>query len=106
MLEKQEKRIKRHKKIRVRIKETAKIPRICVYKSNKYIEVQIINDEKGKTLASSKAKLSEAKKAGKDIAAKAKEKKIEKAVFDRGGYQYHGRIKTLADTAREGGLKF
>ena len=106
MLEKQEKRIRRHKRVRARIKGTIKIPRLCVFRSNKYIYVQLINDEIGKTLASSKSDLKKADKAGKDIAKKAEGLKIKKVVFDRGGYKYHGRIKALADAAREAGLKF
>lgn len=106
MLEKQIKRIRRHKRVRARIKGIADIPRLCVFRSNKYIYAQIVNDETGKTLAFSKEKFSKAKKAGKTIAEKCKSLKIEKIVFDRGGYKYHGRVKALADGAREGGLKF
>jgi len=108
MLRKQEKRYKRHKKIRAKISGTAKVPRLSVFKSNQYIYVQLIDDDKGKTIVSAKGKLSikEAKKAGELIAKKAREKKIEKVVFDRGGYGYHGRVKAVAEGAREGGLKF
>ncbi|KPJ54920.1 50S ribosomal protein L18 [Parcubacteria bacterium DG_72] len=106
MLEKQEKRIRRHKKVRAKIKGTNKVPRLCVFRSNKYIYVQLIDDETGKTLASASSELKKADKVGKDIAKKAEELKIKKVVFDRGGYKYHGRIKALADAAREAGLKF
>ena len=108
MLKKQEKRHRRHKKIRVKIFGTAKVPRLSVFKSNQYIYAQLIDDDKGKTIVSVKGKLSinQAKKTGELIAKKAREKKIEKAVFDRGGYGYHGRVKALAEGAREGGLKF
>lgn len=111
---KQQKRRKRHKKIRKRIKGTAKCPRLSVFRSNKGMYLQLIDDEKGKTLvsaSSSEVKLKGAKKdisleLGKLIAGKAKDKKIKKAVFDRGGHRYHGRVKAAADGAREGGLEF
>ena len=123
---KRKKRLKRHKKVRAKISGTGKIPRLCVFRSNKYIYAQLIDDENNKILASVrdsqvKVKKTEAKKekdkklskklsiafeAGKLIAQKAKDLKIEKVVFDRGGYKYHGRVKALADGARDGGLKF
>ena len=106
MLEKQEKRIRRHKKVRAKIKGTSKSPRLCVFRSNKYIYAQLIDDEIGKTLASAKSELKKADKVGKDIAKKAGDLKIEKVVFDRGGYKYHGKVKAIAEAAREGGLKF
>jgi large subunit ribosomal protein L18 len=108
MLEKQEKRYRRHKKIRAKIFGTAKVPRLSVSKSNQYIYAQLIDDDEGKTIVSAKGKLSieQAKKTGELIAKKAREKKIEKVVFDRGGYGYHGRVKALAEGAKEGGLKF
>lgn len=108
MLEKQEKRYRRHRKIRAKIFGTAKVPRLSVFKSNQYIYAQLIDDDKGKTIVSAKGKLSieQAKKIGELIAKKAREKKIEQVVFDRGGYGYHGRVKALAEGAREGGLKF
>lgn len=108
MLKKQEKRYRRHKRVRSKISGTAKIPRLFVFKSNQYIYAHLIDDDKGKTIASVKGELNikEAKKIGELIAKKAKEKKIEKVVFDRGGYKYHGKVKMLAEGAREGGLKF
>ncbi len=114
MLKRQEKRKKRHKKIRSKVFGTAKRPRLCVFKSAKHIYSQLIDDEKGKTIVSlsdkgikkSKSKVDAAKEVGKLLAKKGLEKKIEKVVFDRGGYLYHGRIKSLAEGAREGGLKF
>lgn len=106
MLEKQIKRKRRHKRVRAKIKGTAKVPRLCVFRSSKYIYAQIIDDEKGKTLAAVNGKLASATEIGKSIAKKAIEKKINKVVFDRGGYKYHGRVKALADGAREAGLKF
>lgn len=99
-------RIRRHKRIRAKIKGTAKVPRLCVFRSNKYIQAQLINDEKGKTLLMVKDVKSAASKVGKVLAEKAIEKKIKKVVFDRGGYKYHGRVKALAEGAREAGLKF
>lgn len=106
MLEKQIKRKRRHKKVRAKIYGTEKVPRLCVFKSNKYIEAQLINDEERKTLAHCKEKLKDAKKVGEIIAKKSIEKDIKKIVFDRGGYKYHGRVKALADSARKAGLKF
>lgn len=112
MLEKQEKRIKRHKKIRAKIKSDSGVLRLCVFRSNNHIYAQLINDEQGKTIISVsdsglKGKKQEiAKQVGINLAAKAKENKIEKVVFDRGGYKYHGRVKALAEGVREGGIKF
>jgi large subunit ribosomal protein L18 len=125
MLEKQEKRKRRHKKLRAKIFGTHSKPRLSVFRSAKHIYAQLIDDEKRKTLvgasdleikkSKSKAQKEESKMSGKTakafelgklIAKKALEKKIENVVFDRGGYRYHGRIKAVADGAREGGLKF
>lgn len=106
MLKKQEKRYRRHRRVRAKIFGTAKVPRLCVFRSSKYIYAQLINDDKGKTLAAAKGKLSEANEVGKLISQEALKKKIKKVVFDRGGYKYHGRIKALADGARQGGLNF
>jgi large subunit ribosomal protein L18 len=107
------KRIKRHKRIRARMFGTAKRPRLCVFRSNQHIYAQLIDDDKGKILAAAgdleikKGKKSDkAKEVGKLIAGKALGKKIENVVFDRAGFPYHGRIKSLAEGAREGGLKF
>jgi large subunit ribosomal protein L18 len=115
--EKIKKRIKRKKRIRSKVFDTKGRPRLCVFRSAKHIYAQLIDDQKNKTLASvsdfqlkrSKEKLKKVEKAkevGKLIAKKAQDLKIEKVVFDRGGYKYHGRIKALAEGAREGGLKF
>ncbi|MBZ9577762.1 50S ribosomal protein L18 [Patescibacteria group bacterium] len=115
MLEKQQKRKRRHKRVRAKIFGTSKVPRLCVFRSAGHIYVQLIDDEKGKTLASASdleikkkkdKKAALATKVGNLIAKKAIEKKINKVVFDRGGYKYHGRVKALAEGAREGGLKF
>lgn len=115
MLAKQEKRIKRHKSIRAKISGTAEKPRLCVFRSNIHIYAQLIDDFQKKTIISAKDteidlkkkdKISIAKEVGSLLAKKAVEKKIKEAVFDRGGYKYHGRVKSLAEGAREGGLKF
>jgi len=81
-------------------------PRISVFRSNKYIYAQVINDEKGQTLASAKADGTEAFSVGEALAKKAKAKKITKVVFDKGGYKYHGQVKAVAEGARKGGLEF
>lgn len=109
---KREKRQKRHRRIRAKVKGTAKCPRLAVFKSNQYIYAQLIDDEKRKTLVSLNdtklkgKKLERAEKVGEGIAEKAVEKKITKVVFDRSGYKYHGRIKAVAESARKKGLKF
>ncbi|MBI5010055.1 MAG: 50S ribosomal protein L18 [Bacteroidia bacterium] len=117
-LTKLERRSRIKMRIRKKISGTAEAPRLAVYRSNKQIYVQVVNDLKGETIlsASSKEKdiaaqtgikkIEQAKLVGKLLAAKCKEKGIEKVVFDRSGYKYHGRVKSLADAAREGGLKF
>jgi len=114
MLEKQEKRLRRHRRVRGKVFGTKERPRLCVFRSNKHIYCQIIDDEEGKTLVSANdikitkkmTKVEKAREVGRLIAKKAKEKGIEKVVFDRGGYKYHGRVKALAEGAREGGLVF
>lgn len=107
--EKIQKRIRRHKRIRTKISGTGKIPRLCLFKSNKHIYVQLIDDEKNKTLIALNDKDVKNKnmaELGQLLAKKAEEKKIKKVVFDRGGYQYHGQVKALAEGARKGGLQF
>ncbi len=110
---KTELRERRHKKIRSQVSGTAERPRLSVYKSNRYLYAQVIDDLSGKTLAQAsdmalkgKTKTDKAKQVGVEIAKIALSKKISKVVFDRGGFNYTGRIKTLADAAREGGLQF
>lgn len=110
---KQQKIARRHKKIRTQISGTSDKPRLSVFRSNKYIAIQLVDDEKGHTLAAmttkdakGKTPSEKAKEIGAEIAKKAKALKIDKVVFDRGGYLYTGNIKALADSAREGGLKF
>lgn len=97
-------RERRHNRIRAKVQGTPERPRLAVYKSNRYIEAQLIDDTQGKTLAS--VKMSDEKKAGDEIAKKAKAAGISAVVFDRGGFRYTGRITVLANAAREGGLKF
>jgi large subunit ribosomal protein L18 len=125
--QKNEKKQRRHKRIRAKVFGSAEKPRLCVFKSSKHIYAQIIDDEKSKTLFSAsdfevkknkaKSKTEDSKErlsrknaiafeVGKLIAKKAVEGKIKKIVFDRSGYAYHGNIKSLAEGAREGGLKF
>ncbi len=112
-------RVKKHRKIRNKIFGTALRPRLAVYRSGKHMYAQIIDDEKGHTLVSAstvqksvgssleKTNNKEAAKAvGTEVAKKAIEKGIKEVVFDRGGYIYHGKVKALADAAREEGLKF
>ena len=108
-------RVRRHARVRRKISGTAECPRLCLYRSNKNIEAQIIDDVKGVTLVSSSSmtlklengsNIEAAAKVGKDIAEKALAAKIEKVVFDRSGYIYHGRVKALAEAAREAGLEF
>ncbi len=108
-------RLRRHARIREKISGTATCPRLCLYRSNKNIEAQIIDDDKGVTLVSSSSmslklengsNIEAAAKVGEDIAKKALAKKITSVVFDRSGYIYHGRVKALAEAAREAGLKF
>jgi len=115
-------KLERRNRIKMRIRKklhgTAELPRIAVYRSNKQIYVQVVDDlnritllsvsSKEKDIAANTAikKTEQAKLVGKLLASKCKEKGIEKVVFDRSGYKYHGRVKSLADAAREGGLKF
>lgn len=126
MLKKQEGRYRRHKRTRAKISGRADRPRLCVFRSAQHIYAQLINDEKGKTILSASdkelkgktsvkgdkenkseaRKIAIAKEVGKIIAEKAIENKIKTIVFDRGGYKYYGRVKALAEGAREGGLKF
>ncbi len=104
-----------HKRIREKLSGTAARPRLNVYRSLNHIYAQLIDDMEGKTIVSASTReakiktggnLAAAKEVGKQIAEKAKAKGVSKVVFDRGGYLYHGRIRALADAAREAGLKF
>ena len=113
MQTKQDKRIRLKKKIRTKILGTALRPRLSVFRSNKFIYAQVIDDSAGKTLISSSdikmskgTKTERAKEVGKMVAQACLKAKIEKVVFDRNGFKYTGRIKLVADEARAGGLKF
>jgi len=107
-------RLRRHNRVRAKVFGTKEVPRLSVFRSNRGFFIQLIDDTEGKTLASVDSKelkgkmkkTDAAKEGGKLIAKKAVEKKISKAVFDRGGYRYHGRVKAVAEGAREGGLIF
>ena len=108
-------RERRHRRVRGKLAGTAERPRLAVFRSNHGISAQLIDDQAGKTVAAASwqgltkfkgSKTDQAKEVGKLIAAKAKAAGIEACVFDRGGYLYHGRVKALAEGAREGGLRF
>ena len=118
-INKNQDRLKRHKRVRAKIKGSAETPRLSVYRSLNHIYVQLIDDVKGNTLVTAstldkeiketlngKDKKAQAYAVGELLAKKAKEKGIEAVVFDRGGYLYTGRVASLADGAREGGLNF
>ena len=109
-------RERRHRRIRGKIHGTAERPRVAVFRSNKGISAQLVDDDAARTLAAASwlnlkrsfkgTKTEQAAEVGKLLAANAKQAGIETVVFDRGGYLYHGRVKALAEGAREGGLKF
>ena len=110
-----EARLRRHRRVRGKVSGTADRPRLVVFRSNKGIFAQLVDDEAGRTLASASwlgqrsfkgTKTEQAAAVGKTLAAEAKKAGVESCVFDRGGYLYHGRVKALADGAREGGLQF
>jgi large subunit ribosomal protein L18 len=112
---KNEERLRRHKRVRRVVSGTPDCPRLNVFRSNKQIYAQVIDDTTGRTLAASSSvvlklenggNVEAAKKVGADIAEKCKALNIESVRFDRGGYVYHGRVQALADAAREAGLKF
>jgi len=125
MLEKKEKKKKRHRRLRAKIFGTKKRPRLCVFRSARHIYAQLIDDEQGRTILSASdtdlkkrgktkkdsgssltGKVKQSFEVGRLLAEKALAKKIKEVVFDRAGYKYHGRVKALAEGAREGGLKF
>jgi large subunit ribosomal protein L18 len=110
-----EARLRRHRRVRGRVQGTAERPRLVVFRSNRGISAQLVDDLSGRTVASashlalksfSGTKSDQAAEVGKLLAQAAKSAGVESVVFDRGGYLYHGRVKSLADGAREGGLKF
>src|SRR4051812_3047835 len=109
------KRLKRRRRVRAKVRGTAERPRLSIFRSNKGIFAQLVDDTSGRTLAAvswtegefrSLGSMEQAKAIGEAIAKRAKEAGVESAVFDRGGYQYHGRVAALAEGAREGGLAF
>jgi large subunit ribosomal protein L18 len=115
VLTKPAKRLKRRRRVRAKVRGSAVRPRISVFRSNRGIFAQLIDDDSGRTLAAvnwteadlrSLKPMDQARKAGELLADRAKAAGVESAVFDRGGYQYHGRVKALAEGAREGGLNF
>jgi large subunit ribosomal protein L18 len=111
-----EARERRHRRVRGKVRGTAERPRLMVFRSNRGIFAQLVDDDSGKTLAGASwltlpksfkgDKSEQAREVGKAVAAAAKQAGVEEVVFDRGGYLYHGRVKALADGAREGGLRF
>ncbi len=111
-----EARIRRHRRVRSKVAGTAERPRLAVFRSNRGISAQLVDDESGRTLAAAAwtglpktfkgNKTAQAAEVGKRLAASASKAGLEACVFDRAGYLYHGRVKALAEAAREGGLKF
>ncbi len=108
-------RLRRRRRVRARVKGTAERPRLSVFRSNKGVHAQLIDDERGHTLAAVSwtegelrdlQAMEQARRAGETLATRAKEAGVESCVFDRGGYRYHGRVRALAEGAREGGLRF
>ena len=108
-------RLRRRRRVRAKVRGTAQRPRISIFRSNRGISAQLIDDDAGQTLAAATwteadlkglARMEQASRVGQVLAERAKAAGIERAVFDRGGYRYHGRVKALAEGAREGGLAF
>ncbi|HEX2129276.1 MAG TPA: 50S ribosomal protein L18 [Solirubrobacterales bacterium] len=112
---KQQKRLRRRRRVRAKIRGTAERPRLSVFRSNRGVFAQLIDDTSGRTVAAVNwiekdlrglEPMEQAKRVGELIAQRAKENGVESCVFDRGGYRYHGRVRALAEGAREGGLQF
>jgi large subunit ribosomal protein L18 len=110
-----QRRLRRRRRVRAKVRGTAERPRISVFRSNRGIFAQLIDDSAGHTLAAvawteaelrALAPMEQARRAGAVLAQRARAAGVERAVFDRGGYQYHGRVRALAEGAREGGLRF
>jgi large subunit ribosomal protein L18 len=109
-------RVRRHRRVRKKVHGTAERPRLAVFRSNKHISAQVIDDTTGRTLASASSleadlrgrggNIEGAKKVGELLAGRAKDAGVTQVVFDRGGYRYHGRVASLADAARTSGLEF
>jgi large subunit ribosomal protein L18 len=115
VLTKPQKRLRRRRRVRARVRGSAERPRLSVYRSNRGVFAQLIDDDAGRTVASASwtepelrklDPMEQAKRAGELIAERAKAAGVESCVFDRGGYQFHGRVAQVAEGAREGGLKF
>jgi large subunit ribosomal protein L18 len=112
---KEARRLRRRRRVRAKVRGTADRPRLSVFRSNRGVQAQLIDDDSGRTVAAVNwiesdlkglGPMEQAGKAGQLLAARAKEAGVETAVFDRGGYLFHGRVKALADAAREAGLSF
>jgi large subunit ribosomal protein L18 len=110
-----QRRLRRRRRVRAKVRGTGVRPRLSVFRSNRGIQAQLIDDDHGHTVAAvawtepelrELAKMEQAKRAGEMLAARAKEAGVETCVFDRGGYRYHGKVRALAEGAREGGLNF
>jgi len=108
-------RLRRRRRVRAKVKGTSERPRLSVFRSNRGIQAQLIDDAAGHTVAAvtwtedelkSMSRMEQAKRAGELIAQRGKQAGVEECIFDRGGYRYHGKVRALADGAREGGLKF
>ena len=115
VLTKPARRLKRRRRVRAKVRGSTERPRISVFRSNRGISAQLIDDDSGRTVAAvnwtedalkSLARADQASKAGEPLAERAKAAGVERVVFDRGGYQYHGRVQAFAEGAREGGLAF
>lgn len=113
-VEKVRSRTRRHRRVRKKVVGTPDRPRLAVYRSNRHVYAQVIDDVSGRTLASASTLIvtsgedpvARARAVGKAIADRAKEAGVEKVAFDRGGFQYHGQVRAVAEGARDGGLKF
>ncbi len=110
-----QRRLRRRRRVRAKVAGTAERPRISVFRSNRGISAQLVDDGAGRTLAAVNwvedplrglARMEQAAEAGRLLAQRGREQGVERAVFDRGGYRYHGRVRALAEAAREGGLRF
>jgi large subunit ribosomal protein L18 len=108
-------RLRRRRRVRAKVRGSAERPRLAVFRSNRGVQAQLIDDDRGHTLASvtwvepelrELARMEQAKRAGELLATRAKEAGVETCVFDRGGYRYHGKVKALTDGAHEAGLRF
>jgi len=111
----QSERLRRRRRVRAKVRGSAERPRLSVFRSNRGVQAQLIDDDQGRTVAAVNwtepelrglPRMDQARRAGEMLAARAKEAGAETCVFDRGGYRYHGRVRALAEGAREGGLRF